>query len=169
MVLGKIRSAVGLAGWLKVESYTEPAANILQYRRWLLRASTGWRAAKVTSSRGSGQSMQVQLEGLADRNAAELLRNTEIGVLRSELPPPPAGEYYWDDLLGLDGYIGDGECLGQLDHFFDSPAHPFMVFVGKDQDGARSEHMVPLVKGRILDVDFAQRRVRLDWTLDWAD
>jgi 16S rRNA processing protein RimM len=169
VILGKTRSAVGLAGWLKVESYTEPAANVFRYRTWQLRTVNGWRAVKLTGSRGSGQNLQVQLEGIADRDAAELMRNLDIGVFRHELPPPAAGEYYWDDLLGLTGYTATGECLGQLDHFLDSPAHPFMVFVGKGQDGARGEHLVPLIKGRILEADFAQGRMRLEWTLDWAD
>lgn len=167
VVLGKIRSAVGLAGWVKIESYTDPSTNILEYRTWQLRDGTNWRAAKVMNGRRSGQGLQVQLAEVTDRNTAELLRNTDIGVFRHELPAPRAGEYYWDDLLGLTGYTTKDECLGQLDHFLTTPAHPLMVFVGSD--GARTEHMVPVAKGRILEVNFVERTMRLDWTLDWAD
>lgn len=168
VVLGKIRSAVGLAGWVKIESYTDPAVNILNYRTWQLRTGQHWRAVKLLNGRKAGPGLQVQLEGIADRNAAELLRNTDIGVFRQELPAPSAGEYYWDDLLGLTGYTASGDCLGELDHFLDTPAQPLMVFIGKDKDGARTENLVPVMKGRILEADFEQRRMRLDWTLDWA-
>lgn len=169
VVLGKIRSAVGLKGWVKIESYTEPAANILEYRTWQLRAGESWRAVKVLNGRETGQGLQVQVEGIADRNAAELLRNTDIGVYRSELPPPAKGEYYWDDLIGLTGYTKDGECLGVLDHFLDTPAHPLMVFVGETKEGQRTQNLVPVIKGRILEADFVERRMKLDWTLNWAE
>ena len=184
VVLGKIRTAVGLAGWVKVESFTDPADNILQYRVWqlglaevglltlgssTLGLSTQWRAAKWLHSRWSGQGLQVQIEGVTERNGAELLRNLDIGVLRHELPPPAPGEYYWDDLLGLTAYTAKGECLGQLDHFQDSPAHPYMVLRNAAAASQSSEHYVPLAKGRILAVDFAQRSMTLDWTLDWIE
>jgi 16S rRNA processing protein RimM len=169
VLMGKVRSAVGLAGWVKVETFTEPADNILKYRTWQLRTPTGWRALRVKGSRWTSQSLQVQFEGIAERNAAELLRNTEVAVFRHELPPPAEGEYYWDDLLGLVAFTSQGECLGQLDHFVNSPAHPFMVLQGLNEQQVRVEHLVPLVKGRIQSVDFSQRTMVLDWTLDWTE
>ena len=165
VVLGKIRTAVGLAGWVKVETYTDPADNILRYRTWQARTPQGWRELRLKNSRWSGQGLQVQLEGVADRNAAELLRNTEVSVFRHELPQPKPGEYYWDDLLGLAATTKTGESLGRLDHFLESPAHPYMVL--KAVDGR--EHLVPLVKGRIVSVDFAAHTMVIDWTLDWVE
>ncbi|HEX2584159.1 MAG TPA: ribosome maturation factor RimM [Steroidobacteraceae bacterium] len=171
VVLGKVRTAVGLAGWIKVETYTDPPDNILRYRTWQLGSGTGanrsWRAAKRSQHRWSGSELQVLMEGVTERNGAELLRNMEIGVLRRELPTPKPGEYYWDDLLGLSAQSLKGEVLGQVDHYLDSPAHPYMVLRGVDDAGKAAEHFVPLVKGRIKEVNFEQRTVRLDWTLDW--
>lgn len=169
VVLGRIRSAVGLAGWVKVDSFTDPADNILSYPVWQLRTSTGWRALRLQHSRRTGQGLQVQFEGIAERNAAQLLRNTEVAVSRHELPPPAEGEYYWDDLLGLDAVTPVGETLGRLDHYLDSPAHPYMVLRGMDARGGKFENLVPMIKGRVLSVDFGQRRMVLDWTLDWAE
>jgi len=173
VVVGKVRTAVGLAGWIKVESYTDPADNILRYRTWQLGSGTGvnrsWKAAKRVQHRWSGSELQVQMEGVTERTGAERLRNMEIGVLRRELPAPKPGEYYWDDLLGLSAQNLKGEVLGQVDHYIDSPAHPYMVLRGVDQTGKATEHFVPLVKGRVKQVDFEQRTVQLDWTLDWME
>lgn len=169
VVLGKIRSAVGLAGWVKVESFTEPPDNILRYRTWQLRSITGWRPLRLKSSRWSGRELQVQFDDVADRDAAELLRNTEVGVFRHEMPPPPPGEYYREDLLGLMAFTPQGVRLGRLDHYLDSPAHPFMVLVDQDEKLAKVENLVPLVKGRVQSVDFAQGTMVLDWTLDWDE
>jgi len=169
-VLGKIRTAVGLAGWVKVHSYTDPEDNLLDYATWQLRHADGWRPIRVQQGKLTHQGVQVQFVGITDRTAAEKLRNLDIGVLRTELPPTAPGEYYWDDLLGLTGYTVQGECLGRLDHFVETPAHPLMVFRpdGAAKHGA-AENLVPLTKGRIVKVDFESDSMQLDWTLDWVE
>lgn len=166
-VLGKTRTAVGLGGWVKVQSYTDPPDNILDYATWQLHHSDGWRPLKVQQGRMTNQGVQVQFVGITDRTAAEALRNLDIGVFRRELPPTAPGEYYWDDLLGLDGYTSKGESLGKLDHFLETPAHPLMVFRARDEGGT-VDNLVPATKGRIVEVDFAAGRLTLDWTLDWV-
>ena len=49
---------------------------------------------------------------MADRNAAEALRGTELTVPREALPPLAEGEYYHADLIGLPCVSTEGEDLG---------------------------------------------------------
>lgn len=51
---------------------------------------------------------------IADRNAAERLRGTELSVPRAALPPLGEGEYYHADLIGLDAVSDDGAALGRV-------------------------------------------------------
>lgn len=51
---------------------------------------------------------------VADRNAAERLRGTELTVPRSALPPLQEGEYYHADLLGLACVSTAGGALGHV-------------------------------------------------------
>jgi 16S rRNA processing protein RimM len=51
---------------------------------------------------------------IADRNAAERLRGTQLTVPRSALPPLEEGEYYHADLLGLACVATSGEALGTV-------------------------------------------------------
>jgi 16S rRNA processing protein RimM len=173
VVLGRIRSAVGLAGWVKVESFTDPADNLLKYRTWQLRTPTGWRPVRLNNSRWSGKELQVQFVDVAERNAADLLRNTDVAVFRHEMPAPKPGEYYREDLLGLTAFTPQGETLGRLDHYLDSAAHPYMVLLDRTSQRAQTEgqveNLVPLSKGRVLSVDFAQGTMVLDWTLEWTE
>ncbi len=168
VVLGRIRAAVGLAGWVKVESFTDPADNLLKYRTWQLRTPTGWRPVRLNSSRWSGRELQVQFVDVAERNAADLLRNTDVAVFRHEMPAPKPGEYYREDLLGLTAFTPKGETLGRLDHYLDSAAHPYMVLLDRNDQG-NVENLVPLTKGRVQSVDFEQGTMVVDWTLDWAE
>ncbi len=50
---------------------------------------------------------------VADRNAAEALRGTELTVPRAALPPLAEGEYYHADLIGLPCVSTEGEDLGK--------------------------------------------------------
>lgn len=51
---------------------------------------------------------------IADRNAAEGLRGTELTVPRSALPPLGEGEYYHIDLIGLAVVTDQGSAVGSV-------------------------------------------------------
>ena len=53
-----------------------------------------------------------EAEGIADRNAAEALRGTELFVPRAALPDLGPDEFYHTDLEGLDVLHADGARLG---------------------------------------------------------
>jgi 16S rRNA processing protein RimM len=161
VVLGRVSGAFGVAGWVKVQSYTDPPANILKYKSWQLRTRSGWQPVEVLEGRMTNKGVQARLDGVAGRDAAAELRGIEIGVWRSELPELATGEYYWEDLLELEAFTLKGESLGRVDHFSETPAHALMIVKGE------REHWIPLAKGRIKSVDTTERRLVVDWELDW--
>ncbi|KAB8313977.1 16S rRNA processing protein RimM, partial [Tolypothrix campylonemoides VB511288] len=117
ILLGRVLGAVGVRGELRLESWTEPRAQILRYQPWLLRDARGVeRRAVGAHGRDAGKHLVVRLPGIDDRDAAEALRGTEVLVPRSALPPPRAGEYYWVDLEGLEVRTVDGVALGRVSH-----------------------------------------------------
>jgi len=166
VVLGRIVGAFGVLGWVKVESYTDPLDNILDYPLWQLSVGSEWQQTKLVNGRVTAKGVQAQLDSIVDRTAAERSRGTLIAVARSELPTPKAGEYYWDDLIGLQAYSPAGQLLGSIDEIRDTPAHALLAIVG-EQDGQRVEHLVPLVSERLLSVDLSARRATVDWDSSW--
>lgn len=167
VVLGKIVGAFGVGGWLKIESYTDPPGNILKYPVWLVGHEGAWRSVKQIGGRVTAKGVQARVEDVRERTAAERMRSELIAVERSELPALQAGEYYWDDLLGLDAFSPSGERLGRIDDIRASPAHALLLIVG-ERGGKRVEHLVPLVKQRLLAVDLHARRATVDWENDWT-
>ena len=166
VVLGKITGAFGILGWVKVESYTDPLDGILEYEDWLLGNGREWRAGKAITGRLTNKGLQVQITGVADRTAAERMAGTLIGVPRNALPPPKPGEYYWDDLLGLEAFSPSGVRLGTIRDIRATTAHALLQIV-HEQSGKEREHLVPLVRERLLSVDLAARRVVVDWDSAW--
>jgi 16S rRNA processing protein RimM len=168
VVLGKIVGAFGVLGWVKIESYTDPIDNILDYPVWQLSDGSGWKASKLITGRVTSKGVQAQLASIADRTVAEQSRGILIAVARSELPKPAAGQYYWDDLIGLEARSPEGELLGSIEDIRATAAHALLLIAG-EHDGKRVEHLVPLVSERLLSVDLAARRATVDWDSSWSD
>ncbi|MDH3646136.1 MAG: ribosome maturation factor RimM [Gammaproteobacteria bacterium] len=158
LVVGRISGLHGVNGWIKVFSYTDPPNNIFEYRPWLLDGPDGLREATVVDTKQHGSVLIAKLDGVADRDNAALLVDTDILVLRKQLPPPDAGEYYWADLVGLDVITTDGELLGTVERMFETGANDVMVVTGV------RERLIPWIVGDVIDeVDLSNRRIKVSW------
>jgi 16S rRNA processing protein RimM len=161
VVLGRVGAPFGVQGWVRVTSYTDPAAGITGYGQWTLVRGGDARAVRVLDSKRAGQSVAVKLEGVETREAAQTLTGWEVQVERSELPATGPKEHYLYDLVGLEAVNRDGAPLGRVDGFLELPAHPVAVL----KDGTR-ERLVPVVPDRLVAVDVAAGRVTFDWHPD---
>jgi 16S rRNA processing protein RimM len=162
VVLGRIAGPFGVKGWLKVESFTEPPAQILDFPRWRAGApGRTTRELRPAEGRSHGKGFVVRLEGIDDRDAAFALGKPEPWVEREELPALKRGEYYRADLVGFEVVNNDGVRLGRVDHFVDLPANPVMVVVGE------RERWLPVGPGLLLRVDAAKRRISVDWDAEF--
>ena len=57
----------------------------------------------------------AKIDGVNDRNSAELLRGIELFINRDELPELKDGEYYQADLIGM-RVVRDGITIGRVDN-----------------------------------------------------
>jgi 16S rRNA processing protein RimM len=71
-------------------------------------------ALTLKSLRPGNNGAIARFAEIADRNAAEALRGTELTVARSALPPLGEGEYYHADLIGLPAVASDGDAIGKV-------------------------------------------------------
>jgi len=161
VILGRLAAPWGIKGWLKVHSYTDPPASLLDYPVWhLARADGGWQAVKVVSGRthGGGRDLVVALEGVLNPEDARQYCSRDVGQPRTDLPVPGPGEYYWDDMLGCRVATVSGLELGVVTHFHDFPANPVMAVRGPG-----GEHWVPVAPRHLKQVDLEARRIVVDW------
>jgi 16S rRNA processing protein RimM len=159
--LGRIGSPYGVLGWMHIQSFTDPPQGVLDYRLWSLRLGPGSQTGyRLVEGRIQGRGVVARLEGVADRDAAALLRGAMIEVRRSELPPPGQREYYRADLVGFVVRNLEGVELGRLDHFVDGAASAMMVVVGTD------EYWIPAVPQYLRKVDLEGRSLSVDWSAD---
>jgi 16S rRNA processing protein RimM len=160
VVLGRVGAPFGVRGWIKVQSYTDPPEGIVNYSPWELARNGSLLAWEVKDWKFAGRQLAVRLDGVDTREAAAGLTGAEVLVDRLVLPPTAPGEYYWDDLVGLEAINTEGTPLGRIAGILDLPAHPVLVLRGE------RERLVPLVRDRLIDVDLGIGRLTLDWHPD---
>jgi 16S rRNA processing protein RimM len=163
ILLGRVVGAFGVRGQLKLESWTEPRDAIFRYQPWTLRDAQG-RERELAGVRGreSGKNVIADFPGVADRDAAEALRGTEICVPRSALSPPKPGEYYWVDLEGLRVRNVEGVDFGTVSHLFSTGVNDVLVAKGD------KERLIPFVEPDFVkSVDFDAGEIVVDWDADF--
>ena len=163
LLLGRLHGAFGVRGEVKLESFTDPPARIFRYQPWTLRDAQGReRALAGATGREGGKGLVATLPDIADRDAAEALRGSEVWVPRSVLPPPAPGEYYWVDLEGLRVANLEGVDFGVVSHLFSTGANDVLVARGE------RERMIPFVEPEyVRSVDFDAGLVTVDWDADF--
>lgn len=156
--VGKVTRPHGVRGELRVLEGRGSSGAWRAARQVLLgrsaRGATVWRVLRV---RGAGRFALLALEGVADRDAAEALREQKVFVDRSALPAPEPDARYAADLVGLRVEMRGGRCLGTLREIFDNGAHEVYVVA----DGWR-EVLLPAIAEVVLEVDPAGGRIVVD-------
>ncbi|RYZ73757.1 MAG: ribosome maturation factor RimM [Lysobacteraceae bacterium] len=163
ILLGRIVGAFGIRGQIKIESWTEPRDAIFRYQPWILVDAHG-NEREFSGARGkeSGKHLVASFPGVDDRNVVEAMRGTEIHVLRSALPAPKPGEFYWIDLEGFRVVNVEGVDFGTVSHLFSTGANDVLSIRGD------RERMVPFVEPEFVkSVDFEAGLITVDWDPDF--
>jgi 16S rRNA processing protein RimM len=105
VTLAVVTGAHGVAGEVRLKLFTE---DLSAYR------SFNGGQLTLKSLRDGSNGAIARFAEIADRNAAEALRGTELTVPRSALPPLGEGEYYHVDLIGLTVATDAGAAVGKI-------------------------------------------------------
>jgi 16S rRNA processing protein RimM len=162
VVVGRIEGAYGVKGWVRVRSFTDPPDNLQNYAPWQLRLARGPRECERLAMRAHGKGYVAQLAGVEDRDAAAALGGVEIEVPRECLEPVTDGEFYWNDLIGLEVETLTGDRLGQVQRMMETGANDVMVVTGERR------RLIPFVHGGVVrEVDLEAGTIRVDWDPDF--
>jgi len=162
ILLGRVIGAFGVRGELKLQSFTDPIAAVMDYQPWVFVHNGSEREITGARGRQTAKGMTVTLPGLDDRDVAEALAGAEVWVPRSRLPAPKPDEYYWVDLEGMAVTNLEGVAFGEVSHLFETPANDVMVVQSERQ------RLIPFLMDRfIMSVDFDARKIVVDWDADF--
>ena len=157
--IGTITSPHGVRGDMKVYPTTDDPERFLVLEKVIVRKNgreAGQEIRGVSGVRFLKNMVILHLEGISDRNAAELYRQRELYVPREDAVPLDEDEYYVADLIGMDVYREEGR-LGRLREVMQTGANDVYV-VDSPEFG---EVLIPAIKACIMKVDPAEGRMNV--------
>jgi 16S rRNA processing protein RimM len=161
--VGKISGAFGVKGWVKVYSYTEPRANILQYSPLYMFRHGEWIEIEVQGGHMQGKGVVMGLRNVTDRDQVIALMGTELAIQKSQLQATEEDEFYWADLMGLKVVNLSGESLGNVDHMMETGANDVLV-VKHNKEAI----LIPFVMDNVIKrVDLDEGLIQVDWDTDY--
>lgn len=143
----------GIRGEIKLKVFLDDGEDFGAFKRVFI----GGREYAVLGVRAQGEFAYVALRGIADRNAAELLRGQDVEVPRSDLPELPEGRYYIADLVGCGVFYADGGKIGSVKEVYPAATDVYVL----DREGG-GEVSFAAADGVIEDVDVAGKKITVN-------
>ncbi|MDE6373558.1 MAG: ribosome maturation factor RimM [Clostridia bacterium] len=141
----------GIRGEVKVLTMTDAPEDLQSFDKVYI----GGNCHKLLKVRPQGGNCAfITLSGIADRNAAELLRGREITVDRADAPALPEDTFYIADVIGCRVVDDSGAVIGTVRDI--TPARTDIYEVLSESGKIVS---FPAVDGLITDIDLETRTV----------
>ena len=150
--IGKVIKAQGIKGEVKLSCYVDDAVMLKTVKQLYI----GSKTYTVTHFRADGAFCYFLLDGVADRNAAEALRNWTV-YADKESVTVSEDRYFIDDLVGCVVALDDGKTVGTVKEILQNGAADVFVC-----DGDGCEILFPFLKDLILNVNVDAKLITVD-------
>jgi 16S rRNA processing protein RimM len=156
--VAKIGAAHGIRG--EVRLFVDADDPLAVKKLGPLEDESGQRQFKIAGLREANGHLIARFDGIADRNAAELLTNIELFVARERLPKQKdANTYYRADLVGLRVESRDGATLGTVAAIHNFGAGDLLEIAPA---GGGATFMIPFAVQFVPTVDVERERIVVD-------
>lgn len=164
-VVGKLGSTYGIRGWVRVYSSTEQAESIFSYQPWFLKINGEWQEVILESFKQHNHEFIAKLKGVDNREDAQALTNTEIGVDLAVFPALDDEDFYWHDLIGCEVVNLQGYRLGKVSELMETGSNDVLVVKANLNDAfGKQERLIPfLYKNVVKRVDLTTKEIEVDW------
>lgn len=160
--VGIIIGAHGVKGEVKLLSFTADPAAIAGYGP--LATAAGERI-EIVRLRPGKDGFIALLEGVGDRDRAEVLKGTELFVPRERLPQPEKGQVYLGDLIGL-AVMSGGARLGEVVTVHNYGAGDLLDV---KMNGKKDTVLIPFATGFVVETDIADGKIVVELPVGFLD
>jgi 16S rRNA processing protein RimM len=150
VTIARVVRSRGNRGEVAAEDLSDGDQRFTEGARLCLKDPSGKRSESVLerSWRHQGR-LILKFVGVDSIGDAELLRGSEVQILRSELGPPPEGEFYFDDLIGAKIVeAGTGREIGEVEDVVEAGG-PMLLQVR----AAGREVLIPFAKHICVEIE----------------
>jgi 16S rRNA processing protein RimM len=155
--VARIGAAHGVRGEVKLWSFTEDPASVASYGP--LETEDGTQQFEIEAMRPATDHFVARIAGVADRDAAERLRNLALYIPRARLPKIDEQDtYYHADLIGLDVVTPEGIQIGTVHALHNFGAGDIIEIMPV---GSGEPLMLPFNDATVPNVDLEAKRIVL--------
>lgn len=170
VVLGQLGKVHGIKGWLKLNSFTTPPQNILDYARLQAGIDKGWEELEIDQFRQQANDLLVHIKGIDDPESARRLTGVELAVSSDQMPEAEAGSYYWHELEGMTVTNQQGEIFGVVARLMETGANDVLVVQPGSDSIDERERLIPFLTDSVVrQVDTVNRKIVVDWEADYLE
>ncbi len=154
---GYVSRAHGLDGQVVVKTFDPSSEVLFEIERLKLKHKDGSEREYAIEevAQAPGGDLRVNLEGIANRPAAEKLVGSTVFAFREDLDAPTEGEFFQGDLIGLAALDEQGLALGTVEEIWNTGPVPNLVVRG----GPSGELLVPFADDFVVKIDLQSRTV----------
>ena len=168
VVLGKVGRVQGVSGWVRLNSYTAPRDNILDYPLLRTELSGTQGTLEIDASRRQAKGLLVHFAGYDSPEVSRALTGKEVWVNSSELPDLESGTFYWHELVGLEVTNLQGEILGTVSGLLETGANDVLVVQPSVRSCDQRERLIPYMMGPVVkQVSLNDFSLTVDWDIDY--
>lgn len=147
--IGKVVNTFGIKGELKIVSESD----FVDYRYAVgktifFKMRSVLKEVKVSSFRIHKGNILITIENILDINEVEKFIGAVVLADKNDVPPLEDGEFYIDDVVGLDAYDEDGKKLGVVS---DVIIIPYNDLIEVELLNGKKE-LIPYVDEYVLDI-----------------
>ena len=154
-VFGEIVKTRGLQGCLKALSFLESQDALGGLDFVYLESKSGRKSRhEIKKINSVGHFLFIEFCGISNVDEARKLVGSRLLLPRDLLKELPEGEYYWQDIIGLEVYTPEGRHLGRIESIFPTGSND--VYVCRGDDG---EVLIPAITDAIVRIDLKERRI----------
>ncbi|GJL63472.1 MAG: ribosome maturation factor RimM [Nitrospirales bacterium] len=162
--IGRVLKPFGVKGEVRIESLTDVPGRFENLPPVTLVSPTGQSLhTNITQARLSGRSYLIKFSAFSSPEAVSAYQGALIQVPLESVPPPPAGQFYQYELIGLAVCDEHHRTLGQVEEILDLPQH--LVFVVRQNN---EEYLIPATRQVVKHIDLKGKLMTVAPVEQWG-
>ena len=158
ILIAKIQAHQGLNGWLKIYSYSESKKKFSNYKYFFVIKNETYVRLDVEDIQVT-KSIKIKFKNFSLREDSDEYIGKNLYIDREQLVELDDNQYYWNDLIGLDVYLEEGEQIGVVKDIIETGSNDVLVIKGSKGE----EILIPYVFGEsIKKVILNEKKIIID-------
>ena len=158
ILIAKIQAHQGLNGWLKIYSYSESKKKFSNYKHFFVIKNETYVRLDVEDIQVT-KSIKIKFKNFSLREDSDEYIGQNLYIDREQLVELDDNQYYWNDLIGLNVYLDEGEQIGVVNDIIETGSNDVLVIKGSKG----KEILIPYVFGSsVKQVILDEKKIIID-------